>query len=168
MIMPDYGTAAAFRTYHTARGRDVSDMDDAEIEADILVASEWLDGKYRSLFRGTKVGMRAQVREWPRVGVTDANGYAVASDSVPVEIENATYEAAWINNQAPGSLSVSYTPPRYKRASVDGAVSVEYTMYNSAADAQTQFTAIDYILAPIVACYGGNVSSILSGPATRA
>ena len=91
--MPDYGTLAGFSTYHTARGRDVSAYTDPDIEAAKLIASEWIDARYRSLFGGTKVGLRAQAREWPRTGAMDVDGYSIGSTLVPTEIENATYEA---------------------------------------------------------------------------
>lgn len=163
--MPEYGTVAAFRAYHTARGRVTDEYDDDEVEAAKLVASEWLDGRYRSQFPGTKVGQRAQVREWPRVGGIDRDAYAIPSDTVPTEIENAVYEATLRQLLNPGSLSVDWTPPKYKRASVEGAVSVEYAMFASASDVQTRFAVIDDILAPILT--GCGETSSLSGATAR-
>lgn len=165
--MTDYGTVAGFETYHTARGRAdvIAGYDDDDIEAAKLVASEWLDGNYRSSFPGIKVGYRAQVREWPRVGGLDRDGYVIDSGTVPTEVENATYEATLRQLANPGSLSVDWTPAKYKRVSVDGAVSAEYAMFYSAADMQTRYKVIDDILAPILTgC--GDVSS-LSGSASR-
>lgn len=163
--MVDYGTVAAFRTYHTARGRSTQAYEDEEVEAAKLLASEWLDGRYRGQFPGLKVGQRAQVREWPRNGAVDRDGYAILATSVPTEIENATYEAAFRQLARPGSLSVDWTPPKYKRVSVDGAVSAEYAMFDSAVDVQTRFIAIDDILATVL-CGSGNTSS-LSGATNR-
>lgn len=166
--MTDYGSVAGFKTYHTARGRAaiIAAFEDDEIEAAKLVSSEWLDGNYRGSFPGIKIGYRAQVREWPRVGGVDRDGYVIASDSVPTEVENATYEATLRQLITPGSLSVDWTPSKYKRVSVDGAVSAEYNSFYSASDVQTKFKVIDDILAPILTgC--GNVSS-LSGNSSRA
>lgn len=165
--MPDfYGTAQGFRDYHEARGRNVDGFDDdPEVEAGLLVASEWLDARYGSSFPGTKVGMRSQTREWPRNSAADRDGYVIPADAVPVEIERATYEATLRQLAAPGSLSVDWTPSKYKRASVDGAVSVEYAGFSMAMDAQTRFTVIDEILAPILSLDRG--SSMLSGRACR-
>lgn len=163
-----YGTAAGFKAYHIARGNDVpaEAVDDATVEEWLLVASEWLDGRYRSSFPGLKVGMRDQLREWPRNSAFDIYGYVVPSTSVPREVENATYEAALRQGQKAGALSVDYTPAKYKRAAVDGAVSVEYAGFASAFDAQTQIPIVDQILAPILTgC--GNVSA-LSGSTVRA
>jgi hypothetical protein len=167
MIMADfYGTAAGWRIYHIARGRNVDAYDDDdEINAALLVASERNDAKYRTGFSGNKVGYRAQVREFPRFNGFDRNGDAIASDSVPTEMINATYEAALRQLVEPGSLSVDWTPNKYKRASVDGAVSVEWNVFGSAMDAQTQFLIIDEIIAPILT--GSGNYSPLSGPAVR-
>lgn len=165
--MPDfYGSAAGFSTYHTDRGRDVASYAAPGIEAALLVASEWLDARHRSSFGGLKVGQRDQVREWPRTGALDVYGYAVSSETTPTEIENATYEAALRELEDTGSLSVDWTPPKYKRAAVDGAVNVEYVMHQSAMDVQTRFAVIDEILSPILTGRG-NISS-LSGSIVRA
>jgi len=162
-----YGTAAGFRSYHTARGRSVTAYDDdVEVEAKLLVASEWIDAKFRMSFGGTKVGQRAQVREWPRNGAMDRDCYSIPSDGVPLEAINATYEAALRELVTPGVLSVDWTPNKYKRVSVDGAVSAEYNSFDSAADTQTQFLIVEQVIAPILAGSRGNMSA-LSGAITR-
>lgn len=160
-----YGSAAGFRHYHALRGRETAAWTDVQVEAKLILASEWLDGRYRGSFGGNKVGSRVQVREWPRVGATDRDGYAIADAVVPTEIEYATYEGALRELENAGSLSVDWTPPKYKRVSVDGAVSVEYASFDTAADAQSRFIAIDYLLAPILSA-GGAISS-LSGAIHR-
>ena len=163
----NYGTVDGFKTYHTARGRDISAYtDDVAIAAALVVASEWVDGRYRPQFPGWKVGLRLQVREWPRIGGLDIYGYSIASTAVPDEIANATYEAALRNLQSPGSLSVDYTPPRYTDARVEGAVAVRYFQFSQATAVQTQIQIINEILAPILT--GGNASSALSGGSARA
>lgn len=157
--MPDfYGTHAGYDAYCEARNHDHGPHSEAAVLAALLVASEWLDAKYRSAFPGLKVGQREQVREWPRTGAVDYYGYAVSSEVVPVEIEYATYEAAHREITLAGSLSVDYTPSKYKRVSVDGAVSVEYNDFDSAREAQTQYNIIDQILQPILTrSYGSNL-----------
>lgn len=163
-----YGTAAGFRVYHVARGNDVpaEAVDDDVVLEWLLVASEWLDGRYQASFPGLKVGMRAQLREWPRNSAFDIYCYAISSATVPREVENATYEAALRQGVEAGSLSVDYTPGKYKRAAVDGAVSVEYAAFNSAWDTQKQISIVDTILYPILTG-NGNVSA-LSGSTVRA
>jgi hypothetical protein len=157
-----YGTAAAFQAYHTARGRDASDYTDSEVNVALLVASEWLDGAFGYRWPGYKVGDRQQqIRDWPRSWVQDREGYPVSSETVPVEIEQATYEAALRHLQNPAVLQTDYTPPRYKRVSIEGSVSAEY-LNLSAQQVQAQFPIIGQILAPIMEGNGG-VSSISSG-----
>jgi hypothetical protein len=166
--MPDiYGSAAGFRSYHTARGRPVLDYtDDDEVNASLLIASEWIDAKFRAGFGGYKVGQRGQVREWPRYGATDRDDYGIPSDSVPVEAISATYEAAMRVFVNPGVLSVDWTPNKYKRVSVDGAISAEYATFGSASEVQTQFAVIEQIIAPILGGGRDNLSP-LSGAISR-
>ena len=151
--MPDfYGTHAGYDAYCTARNHDHGPHNEAAVLAALLVASEWLDARYRGSFPGLKVGQREQVREWPRTGAMDYYGYAISSEVVPVEIEYATYEAAHREITQAGSLSVDYTPSKYKR------VSVEYNDFDNAREAQTQYNVIDQILQPIlIRAYGSNL-----------
>lgn len=143
-----YGTAAAFATYHTERGNTLPAIliDDDAIEIRLLKASEWIDARYKSKFKGLKVDGRSQIREWPRSGHTDFYGYAIPSDETPREIEYATYEAALIDANAPGVLNVDYTPSKYTKVSVDGAVAAEFALYGSASEVQTQYSKIAEIL----------------------
>ena len=165
--MDAYGTDAGFITYHTARGRAaaIADHDACEITAARLVASEFLDARYAASFPGTKVGMRGQIREWPRIGGIDRFGYAIPQNAVPVEVENAIYELTLRQLDKPGSLVVDWTPNKYRSVSVDGAVSATYATFGSAADAQTQFLIVDQILGPILSG-AGEVAS-LSGSINR-
>lgn len=159
--MPDYGTVVGFTAYHTARGRAamIEPYEDDEIEAAKLVASEWLDARYHSSFSGTKVGGRAQIRQWPRNSAVDRNYDAIPSDVPPHEVEYATYEATLRQLITPGSLSKDWVPPKYESVSVDGAVSVKYASFYSGTDIQTRFVIIDEILAAILTgCEGSRLS----------
>lgn len=143
-----YGTAAGFTEYHTARGRNVTDHTTPAIETALLVASEWLDGSFT--WPGFKAGTRTtQERDWPRSYVMDRDGHAVDYTAVPTEIEQATYEAALRHLADETALLVDYTPDKYKRVTIEGAVSVEYR----ALDAQTvqrKFPIIGQILARLL------------------
>lgn len=161
-----YGTADTFRTFHTDRGTDVSNYpNDGDIENALLIASEWLDGTYRSRFHGYKVGQRDQQREWPRTGATDRYGYAVSSETVPVEITNATFEAAIRELQTPGALLTDYTQSVYKRVAISGSISVEYRDRN-ANEVQLEIPAVDHALEPLIG--GAFEESVLSSRTTRA
>lgn len=165
--MTIYGTAAGFTSYHTARGTDVSAYtDDAVIEAALLVATEWIDAKYRSSFPGLKTYDRSQVREWPRYDAVDIYDQIITAGTIPIEVEQATYQAALKQLLTPGSLSIDWVPQKYKSASVDGAVSVTYMQYDTADDIQTRFKLIDEILAPLFSGYQ-STGSRLSGFSSR-
>lgn len=165
-----YGTATGYRAYWTARGRVVDPtLDDDDIQAALLVASDWLDNRYRPIWGNGwtfKVGQRDQVREWPRSGYVDYQGYGVDSTTVPIEVQNATYEAAYRELASAGSLTKDYTASKYKSASVDGAVSVTYNTDIIAADVQLQMPEIDAILYPLNASAYANGN--LSGKSGRA
>lgn len=163
-----YGTIERFKSYFEARNKEVpATWDDDDIEAALLVASEWLDAVYGPQFSGTKVGQRDQIREQPRNAQFDVYGYYIDSASVPREVENATYEAAFRQVSNPGSLSLDYTPSKYKRVSIDGAISVEYSGFTYASDIQTQFRIIDQILAPILTGSGNGEFASFSGRIVR-
>ena len=160
-----YGTATGFETYHVARGRQVNQYHEDDVEVALRVASEWLDGAFGYRWPGYKVGDRAQqTRDWPRSWVQDREGYPVDANIVPTEIENATYEAALRHLLDETVLQSDYTPNRYKRVSIEGSVSAEYLSL-SAEQVQVQFPIIGQILAPLLEGNGG-VSSISSGVAS--
>lgn len=164
--MPDfYGTAAGFKTYWTARGGDalVLATDDDQIEIGLLIASEWIDAAFRGQFEGLKVGGRNQIREWPRIGVQDIDGYYVG-EALPREVENATYQAAYRQLKTPGIFYRDYTPSKYRNVAITGAISVQFAV-GSAFDFQTQMPAIAAVLAPVL--IGGSSFSGLSGGSSR-
>ncbi|NUM72744.1 hypothetical protein HUU40_00140 [candidate division KSB1 bacterium] len=153
--MPDfYGTPEGYTAYHLARNHDIQVLDETEILAALLVASEWLDARYRLKFGGEKMGGREQVREWERRAAYDI--YDKLLEGIPREIEYATYEAAAIQGATPGALSLNFTPGKYESVSIDGAVSVVYATIQSVSDVQTQFAIIGEILSPILTGFGGS------------
>lgn len=171
--MPDiYGSAAEFETYLTQRGRAIPAGGSVVENAALLVASEWIDAVYGASFSGSKTGVsgvkRDQVRQWPRTGAWESTDlYTFGTTEIPTEIKAATYEAAQRQMVTPGALSLDYTPGKYKRVAVEGAISVEYAQFSYAADIQTQFTLIDQILAPLLTANGGEQFSSLSGKLAR-
>ena len=162
-----YGTYAGFNAYFAERGVVVSPViPQLETEANLLVASEWIDNNFRNSFPGLKTGLREQEREWPRTGATDFYTYPIPSDAIPNEILFATYEMALINAKTPELLSANYTPEQYKSVSIDGALSVQYNQFTNSNEAQTQFKKVTEILSNIL--IGGGNSSSLSGVTSRA
>lgn len=142
-------TVEDFEAYSEARGREIpGTWDAAYMEAALLIASEWIDGTYGNLFVGYKTGGFSQERAWPRTSaITNTwDRHLIPNDVIPSQVISAVYEAAWRQGNKPGSLLVDYTPGKYKRVSIDGALSVEYAGFNSASDVQTTFPMIDQLL----------------------
>lgn len=161
-----YGTVEGFRQYHEERGRDTDDWTDGQVSVALLNGSEWLDFLYRDQYPGRKVGNREQERNWPRYDAYDVHDDLIPSDAVPVEIEYGAYEAAWVDATTPGSLLKDYTPGKYKRVSIDGAISVDFADVSDANGVQTQFMSVSRVIAPVLTATGSGFSS-LSGAVTR-
>lgn len=167
----NYGTDAGFIEYHEDRGREIPALwtadSNAVILAALLIASEWIDNIYGNSFVGFKTGGYDQEREWPRTSAV-SNSYpskVFATDEIPTRVIQAAYEAAYRQATTPGSLQVDYTPGKYKRVSVDGAISVEYAQFSSATDIQTQIGIIDSLLWPLLVVSA--TASSLSGSSGR-
>lgn len=148
-----YGNADGYKTYHTARGRTVpTSLTDSEIESALLVASEWVDSRYGGSFIGTKTNGYLQEREWPRVNavVQSYPSYIFPDNEVPEQIVKATYEAALRQLESAGSLTVDYTPSKYKSVRVESAVSVEYATFDGAFSTQMEIPIVDTLLSSLL------------------
>ncbi len=116
----------------------------------LIVASGYIDGRYRDRFPGRKAGGRAQSLEWPRFNAVDASGEGIAEDEVPVEVEHAVYEAALREVQAPGSLSPDFDATALvKRERVD-VIETEYVVPTDATAARLVVSIIDDILSGLL------------------
>lgn len=161
--MAIYGTLEDADAYHAARGNAAwAAATEPNRLAALQRATDYIDGRYRyqtaggcwkSMFRGTKTGGRAQELEWPRTGATDSDGNLIPDDEVPIEIEHATYEAALLELLNPGSLSPTFVASAMVTREKVGPIEVAY--------AESQFvdgwppnrpvvSAIDDILAGLI------------------
>ena len=155
-----YGSVANAVIYLTARGMTLTG-DSTSQAADLLIASEWIDGNYRSQFPGYQTGFRAQEREWPRTNAFDYEDQVIATTDIPTEVISATYEAMYRQNITPGCLNVDATLGKnIVEAAVSGAVSVKYAGATSIGDLQLMIPVIDKILAPILTGGAGEYSSL--------
>jgi len=164
--MDHYGSYEGFIEYHEARGREIPDTWDNDfIEAALLVATEWLDGVYGPSLSGEKVGGFTQTLEWPRLNAftNTCPIYIFPQDEIPVRVINATYEAAFRQGTSPGSLSVDYTPGKYKSVTVEGAISVDYAQFSSSSDIQVQIGIIDRLMYPLLTGTGSGFSPLSGG-----
>lgn len=167
MADPFYGTFEGFQAYWTDRANVIAlAFEDDDVNAALLVGSEWIDAAFRASFAGTKVGQRAQIREWPRIGVVDIYGYVVDNSTAPAEVEKATYEAALRQLQTPGVFFKDYSPSKYKAVAISGAINVQYAI-GTAFDFQTQMPQIAAVLAPILTAMGDGTFSGMSGAVGR-
>jgi len=167
--MDAYGTIEGFFEYCETMGYDVGDLEPSPadpVDAILVRGSVYIDGKYRAQFIGKKTGGRAQDREWPRTGATDAENNPIPSDEVPAEIERATYEAALREHENPGSLVPDYVAAERVKSETVGPLSVTYvdSTVMSAADAWPVIGVIDMILAPLLGVVQG---SFYFGEVTR-
>lgn len=157
-----YVSVADCAGYATARGLAFPTTDAALCEQALRRATAWLDDRYARRFPGARRRLRAQALEWPRVGVTDANGYSVPETEVPTEVVRATCEAAVRELASPNSLAPDLKRGGAIRAVKAGSVSVEYA---AGASASTTFQTIDDALSRLLAFGGGG--SLISGKLVR-
>lgn len=162
-----YGTLEAADTYHQSRGNAAWTGTDTAKTAALVRASDYVDslsqrqvspGVYEQVFGGTRTGGRSQARVWPRTGAYDSDGNAIPSDSVPVEVEFATYEAALRELVSPGSLAPDYVPAQaVKREKVD-VLEVEYATAVTAGGVSPTSPVIAAVwayLAPLIGARAG-------------
>ncbi len=131
-------------TYCDDRGITLADGD---AEAALVRATAWIDNTYRTRFAGWQVRLRAQALQWPRIGVYDLNGIYVATDSVPIEIVQATCEAAIRELTEAGSLAPDLDRAGNIKELAAGSVHI---VYGANASAQTTFQIIDGVLAGLL------------------
>lgn len=148
--MAGYGSDSAFDGWLTANGYA---LPDGAPDKGVLRerASIYIDGLYGSRFSGRPTGGAAQEREWPRVGAVDRYGNALASDAVPSRVEQATYQAAFLEATTKGGLSATYTPGTQKvLTEVKG---IKWTVTGDASKDGAMVpvsTAVEAILAPLL------------------
>ena len=163
-----YGTVGEADDYFTERTNAVwLAADDTAKAAALLVASEWIDGKYGEQFSGWKTLRRAQDREWPRTGAYDDMGDAFAIDEIPDAVKRATYEVALREIASPGSLITDVTLGKnIVQATVQGAVSVTYAGATDVNDLQLMIPVVAMILRPVLTAIQAGYSD-LSVPSRR-
>lgn len=171
--MPDYyGTTGDADAYHAAHG-NTAWTGSAELKAAALLrGSVYVDslgrkllpsGIWVTMFVGKKTGARTQLRSWPRTDAVDIDGNAIGANEIPVEVLQATYEAALREIAAPGSLMPDFTPSAQVKREKAGPWEEEY--FEPAAGTnpdQPIITAILDILAPLlIARFGWPVMLVI-------
>lgn len=105
--------------YHLNRGNEAwAAAEEFAREAALRRASAYLSSSFS--WRGVRTHRRGQSLAWPRAGVTDSEGDALPSDTIPAEIVSATCEIAAVELANPGAMSPSIDlTQRVKRERVD-------------------------------------------------
>lgn len=156
-----YRTVAQWKTYATARGYDYSAYDDTTLIEQALRRGTAHIDTYEPRFPGLRLNLRSQALAWPRAGAYDVVGNAIDSDEIPVEIANATNEAAWRELVTPGSLNPDIAAGgRVLRRVKAGDTEVEYQVNSNPSKV---FGAISTALAPLIGS-----TSMYSGRTARA
>jgi len=155
-----YVSAAAFESYCEDRAITLASGDE---EAALIRATSYIDNTYRTRFTGYRTKRRDQALEWPRVGayvyipnnssdMAYAGGYDpaydyIAQDVIPIEIINATCEAAIRELAVPGSLTPDLDRGGAVKRLKAGSVEIEY---GASASATSTWTAIDNALSGLL------------------
>ncbi len=160
-----YGTLAGANTYHSDRGNTAWTGADVDLDIARFRGSEYIDQGYRLQFPGQKTDLRAQEREWPRNSAQDTAGNAIGPTEIPVEVINATYEAALRELVVPGSLQPDYDPAGQQKSVKVDVIAIEYTAAHGAQSVIPIINIINGILAPILT--GGGINTGLAGRAAR-
>ena len=123
-----YASLAQALAYHAAIGNATwAASTDALREPALRRATIWVDNSYRARWKGQRgVNGRSQALDWPRYGVLDSDGWYVDSATIPLEVTNATNEAALRELVAPGSLMPDYVAATAVKTASAGPVSVTY------------------------------------------
>lgn len=143
-----YASEDTFDNYADDHGVVLADGD---AEAALIRASTAIDARYTNAFPGYRKSGRQQGLQWPRAAAYDVAGWLIRDDEVPIEIIQATCEAAVRELAAPNSMM----PDLERGGKIDSirAGSVGIT-WSSAASAYTTFTLIDGILINILSGIG--------------
>lgn len=129
-----YGTVAGADAYHQERGNAAWTGSDEAKAAALTRASAYIDGLGAQLpvtqcvlvFPGKKVGGRGQALQWPRTGAIDREGDPIDPNSVPTEVEQATYESALRELVKPGSLNPDYIASMAVKSATVGPLKTEF------------------------------------------
>lgn len=129
--MAGYGDNTKAQAYWQAAGYVVPENTPvADITAALQRGSMFVD-RYEFKFSGSRTGGFAQERAWPRTGAETYYGEPIPSDAIPVAVENASYEAAFLELTSPGSLSPVVTGSATVKREKVGQLEVEYSTSSS-------------------------------------
>lgn len=147
-----YTTESAADSYFEDRG--ITDWTDSsgDKEGALIRATAAIDATYRGRFPGYKANAREQALEWPRQLAYDVEDNLIDGNEVPVEVVNATCEAALRELLSPGSVLPDLERGGSIKRLKAGSVEIEY---GANASPQTTFQLINGILSGILTTGSG-------------
>lgn len=148
-----YISVADADTYHSQRANAAwALLDTPAKEAALRNATDYMMATYGPRWLGERVSA-TQALDWPRFDVV-ARGFAIASNSIPAEVQRACAELALRASSAELAPDVGQ---RTLREKVD-VIEVEYDRYSPQF---TQYRAIDNLLAPFLDDLGGSIRRVV-------
>jgi len=148
--------------YHLLRGNTTWTGADALKEAAIVRATFYLSNAYA--WQGLRRRSRDQALAWPRVDVFDQEGYAVAFDAVPTEIEQATAEIALRELLTPGAMTPDVTLGNQKVLTEVKGIKWTPLAQPGARNMVPVLNVVTDLIGPLLAQGGG---SMIQGSAVR-
>lgn len=159
-----YISVADADAYHFKMGNTAWESADAIAKEEALRrGTRYIDARYRYRWRGQRTSGRDQALEWPRAYATGslypsyrywgdwpATNLTIEDDELPVELKNATAEAALREVVAPGSLTPDVTMSERVRSESIGPISTTYFDDYSVGATRPIITLIDEMLAPLL------------------
>lgn len=142
-----YCSVADADARHAAFGNTAWTGTDAAKEAALRRATAFMEQRYRTVWKGTKL-FRAQALSWPRYGAV-VDGWDVLSTEVPTDIRNACADLAV--KALTTELNADQT-----RAVIREKVGPLETEYSEYSPQGTRFVSIDDALAPYLIGGGGS------------
>lgn len=142
-----YVSVADADARHSAMGNTAWTGTDAVKEAALRRATAFLEQRFRSRWRGTRMS-RDQALSWPRYGAM-VDGYDVSSTIVPGDIANACADLAL------RALSDDLNPD-LERAIIREKVGPLETEYSEHSPQAPRFAAVEQTLAPYLTGSGVN------------
>lgn len=117
-------------------------------EVAIRQATQYIDSFYRGLWSGLAVSDE-QSLAWPRYSAVDAEGFTLASDTIPEKLKQAMAEAA-LRAISGTLLGDQTTPGGIKKLQVKVGPLMKLTEYAGSASQQASYPMINNLLAGLI------------------
>jgi len=146
-----YAGVAEANAYFADHGAPAawSSSSDPQKESALQLGSQYLDAVYHYGWKGDK-RLSTQALDWPRVNVTDENGWPIASDIVPQRLKDACAELALRVRQGDTLLPDQSSPGTLGSKSVTvGPISISKTFVGGQSQVKW-YRLVELLLADLV------------------